>query len=232
MAFHLTDQAMGGQGDDDQPLGQQSSEGNDVHDTTMTNSSGCSEVATSPSPPLSEGAPAKEVRKNNVSELVAKSKKAASSLWTLLHAKNCRMGVNRCSHAGCAEAKLMYLHLKTCSAELLEPCPSSHPGCQDSRKLLAHYRRCRDIRARQAQNPAAKSQHHVCTFEDHALFMLYCNLTTTLVLKFLRCAPCSYRTSSPRKAWFALLLLDMRNLLSIANVSVPRQEPVATTSLL
>jgi len=76
--------------------------------------------------------------------------------------QNCRMGVNRCSHAGCAEAKLMYLHLKTCSAELLEPCPSSHPGCQDSRKLLAHYRRCRDIRARQAQNPAAKSQHHVC----------------------------------------------------------------------
>jgi hypothetical protein len=31
---------------------------------------------------------AKEVRKtNNISELVAKSKKAASSLWTLLHAK-------------------------------------------------------------------------------------------------------------------------------------------------
>ena len=57
----------------------------------------------------------------------------------------------------------MYLHLKTCSAVLLEPCPSSHPGCQDARKLLAHYRRCRDIRARQAQNPASKSQHqHVC----------------------------------------------------------------------
>lgn len=29
----------------------------------------------------------KEVRRNNVSELVAKSKKAALSLWTLLHAK-------------------------------------------------------------------------------------------------------------------------------------------------
>lgn len=36
----------------------------------------------------SEHHKAKEVRKNgNVSELVAKSKKAASSLWTLLHAK-------------------------------------------------------------------------------------------------------------------------------------------------
>jgi TAZ zinc finger len=67
-----------------------------------------------------------------------------------------------CSHLGCPEAKLMYLHLKTCSAVLLEPCPSQHLGCQDARKLLAHYRRCRDIRARQAQNPAARSQHHVC----------------------------------------------------------------------
>ena len=36
----------------------------------------------------SESCKAKEVRKKgNVSELVAKSKKAASSLWTLLHAK-------------------------------------------------------------------------------------------------------------------------------------------------
>lgn len=34
-----------------------------------------------------DGYNSKEVRKNNVSELVAKSKKAASSLWTLLHAK-------------------------------------------------------------------------------------------------------------------------------------------------
>jgi hypothetical protein len=34
-----------------------------------------------------DGHKSKEVRKNNVSELVAKSKKAASSLWTLLHAK-------------------------------------------------------------------------------------------------------------------------------------------------
>ena len=67
-----------------------------------------------------------------------------------------------CGHVGCPEAKLMYLHLKTCSAVLLEPCPSQHPGCQDARKLLAHYRRCRDIRARQAQNPSTRSQQHVC----------------------------------------------------------------------
>jgi len=105
-----------------------------------------------------------EIRKNKVSELVEKSKKAAFSLWTLLHAKNCRLGVDRCSQPGCSEAKLMYLHHKTCPAQLLEPCPSQHKGCQDSRKLLAHYRRCRDIRARQSQNPTAtnKPQQHVC----------------------------------------------------------------------
>jgi len=104
------------------------------------------------------------VRKSNISELVGKSKKAAFSLWTLLHAKNCRLGVDRCSHPGCSEAKLMYLHHKTCPARLLEPCPTQHKGCQDARKLLAHYRRCRDIRARQSQNPTAtnKPQQHVC----------------------------------------------------------------------
>lgn len=75
----------------------------------------------------------------------------------------------------------MYLHLKTCSAVLLEPCPSQHQGCQDARKLLAHYRRCRDIRARQAQNPSARSQQHVCLVcslvARHAKFTL--DRTTT-----------------------------------------------------
>lgn len=57
----------------------------------------------------------------------------------------------------------MYLHLKTCSSGDLEPCPTGHKGCQDARKLLAHYRRCRDIRARQAHlPPSARSQQHVC----------------------------------------------------------------------
>mmetsp|Transcript_7227 Transcript_7227/g.15610 ORF Transcript_7227/g.15610 Transcript_7227/m.15610 type:complete len:367 (+) Transcript_7227:239-1339(+) len=101
-------------------------------------------------------------KSNNISELVGKSKKAAFSLWTLLHAKNCRLGVDRCSHPGCSEAKMMYLHHKTCSAEHVEPCPTQHKGCQDARKLLAHYRRCRDIRARQSQNPKNRQQQHVC----------------------------------------------------------------------
>jgi len=107
---------------------------------------------------------ANEARKSSISELVGKSKKAAFSLWTLLHAKNCRQGADRCLHPGCSEAKLMYLHHKTCSAGLVEPCPTQHKGCQDARKLLAHYHRCRDIRARQSQNPNAtsKPQQHVC----------------------------------------------------------------------
>jgi len=114
---------------------------------------------------------------SNISELVGKSKKAAFSLWTLLHAKNCRLGVDRCSHPGCSEAKLMYLHHKTCSAVSIEACPTQHKGCQDARKLLAHYRRCRDIRARQSQNPGAKSKkQHVCLIcslvARHAKFTL------------------------------------------------------------
>lgn len=64
---------------------------------------------------------------------------------------------------GCSEAKLMYLHHKTCSAKGVEPCPTNHKGCQDARKLLAHFRRCRDIRARQSQMPNGKNrQQHVC----------------------------------------------------------------------
>mmetsp|Transcript_10400 Transcript_10400/g.10051 ORF Transcript_10400/g.10051 Transcript_10400/m.10051 type:complete len:385 (+) Transcript_10400:224-1378(+) len=139
-------------------------------------------IASSPS---SNGNKTDHVRKSNISELVGKSKKAAFSLWTLLHAKNCRLGVDRCSHPGCSEAKLMYLHHKTCPALLLEPCPTQQKGCQDARKLLAHYRRCRDIRARQSQNPSAtnKPQQHVCLVcslvARHAKFTLDRNASTT-----------------------------------------------------
>ena len=68
--------------------------------------------------------------------------------------------MSRCSQPGCAEAKLIYLHLKTCKAESTSSCPTNHKGCADARKLLAHYRKCRDIRSRQASN--GKSQQHTC----------------------------------------------------------------------
>mmetsp|Transcript_1040 Transcript_1040/g.2038 ORF Transcript_1040/g.2038 Transcript_1040/m.2038 type:complete len:157 (+) Transcript_1040:317-787(+) len=53
---------------------------------------------------------------NNVESVINKAKKAATYLYTLLHAKNCRLSVERCSHQGCADAKLMYLHLKVSHA--------------------------------------------------------------------------------------------------------------------
>lgn len=42
------------------------------------------------------------------------------------------------------------MHLKTCSAGTDFSCPSNYHGCHEARKLLAHYRRCKGIRARQA----------------------------------------------------------------------------------
>lgn len=100
---------------------------------------------------------------STVSTLVTKSKKAASSLFTLLHAKNCKLGVQRCPHPGCAEAKLIFLHLKTsnCDASNVGPCPTHHKGCTDARKLLNHYRRCREIRSRQVAN-RCKEPQHIC----------------------------------------------------------------------
>jgi hypothetical protein len=39
--------------------------------------------------------------------------------------------------------------MKTCPAKGEVACPSGHNGCQQSRKLLNHYRKCREERARQ-----------------------------------------------------------------------------------
>jgi hypothetical protein len=65
------------------------------------------------------------------------------------------------------------LHLKTCTSALAPcaegaGCPTGYNGCEQSRKLLAHYRRCRSIRARQAGQLAGRresSGHHclVCS---------------------------------------------------------------------
>lgn len=56
---------------------------------------------------------------------------------------------------------MILLHIKTCPAENCSDCPLRYKGCQESRKLLAHYRKCRDIRARQAGG-SRRSQQHVC----------------------------------------------------------------------
>jgi len=43
------------------------------------------------------------------------------------------------------------LHLKTCTAKAFDPCPTNYHGCHQARKLLAHHRRCRDVRAKRGQ---------------------------------------------------------------------------------
>lgn len=71
----------------------------------------------------------------------------------LFFTQNCVLAA-KCPHAGCHEGKLLHLHLKTCKTTGPEfECPTRHNGCQQARKLLAHYRRCRSIRARQAGQP-------------------------------------------------------------------------------
>jgi hypothetical protein len=78
-----------------------------------------------------------------------------SSITTVstLRLQNCVLG-QKCPHAGCQEAKLLHLHLKTCHAVGDAVCPMCYHGCDQSRKLLAHYRRCRQLRlAAKARSP-------------------------------------------------------------------------------
>lgn len=60
----------------------------------------------------------------------------------------------------------MLLHLKTCPAGPDFQCPSRFHGCLQTRKLLAHYKRCSEIRKRQSQpNYAIKNPtqtKHAC----------------------------------------------------------------------
>ena len=91
--------------------------------------------------------------------------------------------MNRCSQPGCSEAKLIYLHMKICAAGPGASCPTGHKGCNDSRKLLAHYRKCREIRARQAgQHP--RIQQHAC---------LVCTLVARQARSMLDMTPSSQR---------------------------------------
>lgn len=97
---------------------------------------------------------------SDVDTVMVKARRASAYLWTLLHSQNCRLGVDRCTHSGCADAKLVHLHMKTCPAGHDFPCPTRYAGCLQARKLLAHHRQCRNIRARQVGlSPSIKGQH-------------------------------------------------------------------------
>jgi len=102
----------------------------------------------------------------DVGAVVLKAKRAAKSLWMIIHAQNCRSVGSCCPHRGCLDTKKLLLHVKTCAAGPGFVCPDGFNGCLQARKLLSHYRRCREIRARQARQPPAKrllkQQRHNC----------------------------------------------------------------------
>lgn len=58
----------------------------------------------------------------------------------------------------------MLLHLKTCPAVNGSECPVHFNGCHQARKLLAHHKRCRELRAKQAgmRRGPQPQQQHVC----------------------------------------------------------------------
>lgn len=80
----------------------------------------------------------------------------------LLEQQTCGLAGEQCPHSGCDDAKLILLHIKTCPVENCSECPVHYKGCQQSRKLLDHYRKCRDMRARQAGTSSRRAQPHVC----------------------------------------------------------------------
>lgn len=70
----------------------------------------------------------------------------------------CSAVTGRCSHSGCVESKILLLHIKTCPAAVGEcTCPTLYGGCHQARKLLSHYRKCRETRAKQ-RKPRSKQQ--------------------------------------------------------------------------
>lgn len=105
----------------------------------------------------------------SVGSLVAKAKRAAASLWMVLHAQGCHATGNNCPYQGCEETKKILLHVKRCSMSTpgSTKCPENFNGCCQVKKLMAHYYRCRALRASKAvtsTGPENKSSCLLCTF--------------------------------------------------------------------
>lgn len=121
-------------------------------------------------------------RDDDVGLVVARAKKAAASLWMMIHAENCTKTTDQCPHrASCGETKKLLAHVRSCASSPGFGCPDNVRGCDDAKKLLAHYRRCREIRTRQAvgkqldRQGVVRKQHNclICTFlARHATAML------------------------------------------------------------
>ncbi|KAL3791308.1 hypothetical protein HJC23_006037 [Cyclotella cryptica] len=94
-----------------------------------------------------------------VSELVVKAKKAAASLWMILHSQSCHL--KSCPHPHCSETKSILSHVQVCPAWSNHscPCPTSVKGCNETRKLLAHYEKCKELRSRLRQS-SAQGKHY------------------------------------------------------------------------
>lgn len=107
-----------------------------------------------------------QVSDRAVGTVVFKAKRAAASLWMILHAQACRLGGSGCPHRGCSGTKKLLLHVKTCAAGSDFECPQGYQECQQARKLLLHYRRCREARARQvgqlSGGRSLRQQQHAC----------------------------------------------------------------------
>ena len=96
---------------------------------------------------------------NNLHSVVAKAKRAAATLWMLLHAQTCLASETECPHRGCHETKSLLLHMKTCTPGIDMSCPEGYHGCKDARKLLAHYTKCSRQRK---QYRIRQQQQHYC----------------------------------------------------------------------
>jgi hypothetical protein len=115
------------------------------------------------------------------------------------------------------------LHLKVCpSGSNACACTLNYNGCQQSRKLLAHYKKCREIRAKQAgMGRRAKNHQHVC---------LVCSLVARHARNVLEGS--SSRKSTAKKQVIASFTLpepgpDVRSVNGFMPPPPPRQRGTA-----
>jgi len=81
-----------------------------------------------------------------ISTLIQNSKRAASSLFLVLHSEACTSP--NCQTLGCAQMKNILHHITSgqCSVGPGFDCP--YKGCNSTKKLISHYRKCRIERTR------------------------------------------------------------------------------------